>query len=41
MSLFVKNIIHHKLYLLPKDINRNTEELLLIKLKNELLKKDI
>lgn len=36
MSLFVKNIIHHKLYLLPKDINRNTEELLLIKLKNEL-----
>jgi DNA-directed RNA polymerase subunit E'/Rpb7 len=36
MSLFVKNIIHHKLYLLPKEIDRKTDELLLVKLKNEL-----
>jgi len=36
MSLFVRNTLFHKIYLLPNEINNNIDNLLLEKLKNDL-----
>lgn len=36
MSLFVRNTLFHKIYLLPNEINNNIDSILLEKLKNDV-----